>query len=177
MINTSESAVFKSRFTNARELTNGQKSEGFLSLEPFEKGPPEHIHTKQKEYFEVISGELTVQIEGKNIKLKAGEKTEILNGQRHTYFNESDKMVEAKFGYEPALHIQWMLDTLESNDAKNGGNWNKIPLFETSYVLFHLRKEYRLAALPFWVQDIIFGTLSKLYQVFGISKKIILPEL
>jgi Cupin domain len=177
MQKTNENVMFKSRFTNAREISNGKLSEGFLSLEPNEKGPPEHIHLMQKEIFEVISGELTVLIEGERRKLKTGDKTEILKGQRHTYLNETDKKVEAKFGYEPALNIQWMLDTLESNDYKNGGNWNKIPLFETAFVLFHLRKEYRLAKLPFWAQDVLFGTLSKMAQMLGIKKKILLPKI
>ena len=167
---------FKSRFSNARELTNGQKSEGILTLEPNEEGPPEHIHTKQIEYFEVLFGELTVKIEGQYIKLKIGDRTEIKKGLRHTYFNNTNEKVQAKFGYEPALNIQWMLDTLESSDHKNGGDWNKIPILETGFVLYNLRAEYRLSKLPFWLQDILFGTLSKLAQITGISNKIKLPQ-
>lgn len=173
---SSDKNMFSSRFNNARELTNGQKSEGILTLEPFEKGPPEHIHINQTEYFEVMSGELIVKVKGESIKLKIGDRTEIANGDRHTYFNESNKKVVAKFGYEPALNIQWMLDTLEQGDSKNGGNWNKIPILETGFILFNLRKEYRLANLPFWLQDILFGTLSKIADLIGVSKKIDLPK-
>jgi mannose-6-phosphate isomerase-like protein (cupin superfamily) len=167
---------FKSRFTDARETTQGQKSEGFLSLEPFEKGPPEHIHTKQTEYFEVLLGELSIKLEAKIFVLKEGEKIQIEKGQAHTYFNDTNEKVEARFTYEPALNIQWMLDTLESNDKKNGGDWNRIPIFETGYILFNLRDEYRLAKLPFWLQDVFFGTISTFAKILGISKKIKFPE-
>jgi mannose-6-phosphate isomerase-like protein (cupin superfamily) len=176
MENSSKNKVFVSRFNNTRELTNGKKSEGILTLEPFEKGPPEHIHLKQMEYFEVISGELVVKVDGKSIKLKKGDRTDIKIAEKHTYFNETNEKVVAKFGYEPALNIQWLIDTMESGDKKNGGNWSKIPILETGFVLYYLKNEYRLAKLPFWLQDFLFGILSKLAKLTKTSDKIELPK-
>jgi mannose-6-phosphate isomerase-like protein (cupin superfamily) len=176
MKNETPTTTFQSRFTNARELTNGQRSEGILTLEPNEKGPPEHIHTKQLEYFEVVSGELIVRVNGEDIRLKAGERTEISKSVRHTYFNDTDQKVVAIFGYEPALNIQYLLDTMEMGDKKNGGNWNEIPIFEIGYLLYHFRDEYRLAKLPFWLQDVVFGTFSRMAKITGISDKIRLPN-
>jgi quercetin dioxygenase-like cupin family protein len=167
---------FKSRFTNARELTNGLKSEGLLTLEPLEQGPPEHIHLKQMEYFEVLTGALVVSVNGENKKLKVGERLEIQKGIKHTYFNETSEPMTAKFGYEPALNIEWLIDTMDSGERKNGGDWHKIPLLEQGFVLYYLREEYRLANLPFWLQDIVFGLLSKIAQFSGVSDKIKLPS-
>jgi mannose-6-phosphate isomerase-like protein (cupin superfamily) len=176
MDNSPNKNVFKSRFTNVSELTNGLKSEGLLTLEPNEKGPPVHIHMRQLEYFEVVSGELVVRIQGKNNTLKAGERIVINKAESHTYFNATNDKVTATFGYEPALNIQFLLDIFDSGDKKNGGNWNRFPILETGFVLYHFRKEYRLANLPFWLQDLVFGTLSKIAQITRIANKIDLPQ-
>jgi mannose-6-phosphate isomerase-like protein (cupin superfamily) len=176
MENTLSNKAFVSRFTNAEQLTNGQKSEGLLTLKPLEKGPPEHIHTQQLEFFEVVSGALTVKVNGIDFLLKNGERIEIKKGDKHTYFNATNEAVVSKFGYEPALNIQFLLDSFDSGDSKNGGNWSKFPLLETGFLLYHFRHQYRLANLPFWLQDFVFGTLSKIAKWTKMSDKITLPQ-
>jgi Cupin domain len=176
MENLFDNKNFKSRFNNAREITNGLRSEGIMVLKPLEKGPPEHIHLLQTEFFEVIEGELIVKENGQDYTLKSGNRKEIIKGQKHTYFNATTENVTVKFGYEPALNIQFMLDIMEKGEAKNGGNWNKFPILETGYLLYNLRKEYRLANIPFWFQNIVFGILSTIAKLTGVSKKIELPE-
>jgi quercetin dioxygenase-like cupin family protein len=174
--NMLKNSVFKSRFGNLSELTKGQKSEGIMTLEPNEIGPPEHIHTQQLEYFEVISGELTVKVDGENIKLRKGEKVDIKKAVKHTYYNETNEIVIAKFGYEPSLNIEFLLDTFDKSEKKNGGDWNKIPILEIGFLLYSFRKEYRLAKLPFWTQDIVFGVLAKIARLTKVSDKIKLPQ-
>jgi hypothetical protein len=39
-----------------------------------------------------------------------------------------------------------------------------------------LRKEYRFAGMPYWLQDVIFGIGAGIAKMTGAAKKVSLPE-
>lgn len=164
-------------FNDSRETTNGQRSEGILTVGAGKSGPPPHRHMLQDEGFEVISGEMIAVVEGKEVVLKAGEKIVVKPGESHSFKNgdNSEKLV-AKFWYEPALNIEWMLQTFGEEAMKRGGSWENVPILQMLYCMYKMRKEYRLSGMPFWMQDIIFGFCAWLAEVTGEAKKISLPE-
>lgn len=140
-------------FNDSRELTNGKRSEGKLTLQAGKKGPPTHIHPSCEEGFEVIRGQLIVVIDGIETTLHEGESVTIKRGQPHTFKNASDtKIVEAKFWFEPALHLEWMLQTIGEDAMKNGGDWKNASLLSTFYIMYHIRDEHRIAGIPLWIQ-------------------------
>ena len=155
-------------FTDARERTGGQRSEGVVTLAPGRTGPGAHIHLGQVEGFEVLSGTLVLTVGGKTITLRAGESLEVRSGETHTFRNgDQGTAVVAKFWYEPALNTEWMLQTMGGWAVARGGDWKQVPLLPAAYLLFLLRREYRLAGVPFWLQDVVFGVLAGIAVVTG----------
>jgi len=62
--------------------------------------PPYHFHPRQTETFRVISGTLLVKLNGKKIKVPAGDEITIPVGDWHTFSNASSEVpmtVEASF--------------------------------------------------------------------------------
>ncbi|MFN8348727.1 MAG: cupin domain-containing protein [Spirosomataceae bacterium] len=167
----------KLEFNRLREQTFGQRSEGIVTLSAGKKGPPAHVHTKQLEGFEVISGQMIAVVNGKQIIANAGDTVLVQAGEAHTFRNgsHSEPMV-AKFWYEPALNIEWMLQTMGEDAMQNGGDWAKVPLLPTAYLMYQMRKEYRMAGMPFWLQDALLGLMAGIAKFTGAAKKYLLPE-
>lgn len=163
-------------FNNTRELTKGARSEGMLTLAARSGGPLTHVHIGQTESFEVISGKLLVIMDNKEHVINAGQTITIPNNVVHTFKNaNANEPVEAKFWFEPALNAEWMLQTLGESAMDNGGDWAKASLLQMGYLMYLLRREYRLGGLPNWLQDVIFGLLYRLAIITGEAKKIKLP--
>lgn len=158
----------KLEFNDAREVTRGQRSEGVLTLGPGRDGPGAHIHTQQVEGFEVLSGTLVVVASGKSVTLRAGDSCLVAAGEAHTFRNgDKTTPVVAKVWYEPALNVEWMLQSLGELAMDRGGDWRKAPLLRSAYVMFLLRREQRLAGIPFWAQDMLLGTLAAVARITG----------
>ena len=166
----------KLEFNDARERTNGQRSEGIMTLSPGKKGPGAHQHTLQTEGFEVISGQMVALVNGKEIVAHAGETIIVQPGESHSFVNGSaNEPLVAKFWYEPALNTEWMLQTIGEDAMKNGGDWEKMSLLPAMYIFYKMRREYRFAGMPFWLQDAILGIGAGIAKMTGAAKKIKFP--
>ncbi|MBK7945214.1 MAG: cupin domain-containing protein [Flavobacteriales bacterium] len=135
------------------------------------------MHIGQDEGFKVVSGKLIVTIGKKEVTLGPGESAVIRSGEAHNFRNASTtERVEAEFWYEPALNMEWMLQSMGEGAMDNGGDWKKTPVLPAMYVMWKLRDEYRLAGMPFWLQDVLFGFGAFLARLTGAHKRWPLPE-
>lgn len=167
----------KLEFNDARERTNGQRSEGIMTIGAGKKGPGAHKHTLQTEGFEIISGRMVAIVNGKEVVAQAGETILVLPGESHSFVNGSTtEPLVAKFWYEPALNTEWMLQTMGEDAMKNGGDWDKMSILPAMYMFYQLRHEYRFAGMPYWLQDVIFGIGAGIAKMTGAAKKVSLPE-
>ncbi|MGW9685267.1 cupin domain-containing protein [Flagellimonas sp. 2504JD1-5] len=55
------------------------------------QGPPPHIHSRYKEAFLIVEGEMEFFVNGNTKTLKAGESLDVPPGTLHTFNNNSDK--------------------------------------------------------------------------------------
>ena len=166
----------KIEFNDARERTNGQRSEAILTLGAGKSGPPPHIHTQQSEGFEIVSGQMVAVVNGAAIVVNAGDTIIVKPGESHTFSNGSTtEPLVAKFWYEPALNTEWMLQTMGEDAMKNGGDWAKMSLLPAIYIFYKMRREYRLAGMPGWLQDVLFGLGAGIARLTGAAKKVHLP--
>lgn len=166
----------KIEFYDMRETTNGRRSEGKVTLQAGKKGPPSHCHPSCEEGFEVLSGTLILILNGKEITLQKGDVIVVKRGELHTFKNASTtNIVEARFWYEPALRLEWMLQTLGEDAMENGGDWKNASLLSSMFIMFKLREEHRMGAIPIWLQDIIFGIGAAVAVLAGSHKKLDLP--
>ncbi len=167
----------KLEFNDARELTNGQRSEGIMTIGAGKNGPGAHKHMLQTEGFEVISGRMVATVNGKEVVAQAGETILVQPGESHSFVNGSaTEPLVAKFWYEPALNTEWMLQTMGEDAMKNGGDWEKMSLLPAMYIFYKLRREYRFSGMPYWLQDVIFGIGAGIAKMTGAAKKVPLPE-
>ncbi len=166
----------KLEFNDTREQSNGQRSEGIMTIGAGRKGPPAHAHTKQLEGFEVTSGQMVAIVNGKEIIVNAGETVIVQPDEDHTFKNgsQSESLV-AKFWYEPALNTEWMLQTLGDDAVKNGGDWDKVSPLSAMYLMYKMRHEYRYSKMPVWLQNILLGIGAGIAKLMGAHKKIQLP--
>jgi mannose-6-phosphate isomerase-like protein (cupin superfamily) len=147
--------------------------EAELRLGPGALGPDPHRHLAQTETFAVQSGSFVVLLEGREIVLAPGETAVVEPGQSHTFRNGStEEECVVHCTVEPPLHFVWFLTEMGKVAIRNGGAWRDIPLLEAAYVLHRMGKEYRLAAMPPFVQDILFGILGRLAVLLGRTRDI-----
>ena len=80
-----------------------------------------HRHPGCTERFEVLEGELTVQLDGQTRTLTAGEQVTIAPGAAHHYANTSDEDVVFRFDVWPAARFEAMVVTLCARDRGQDG--------------------------------------------------------
>lgn len=76
------------------------RSDGLSVIE--ERMPPgtseqRHLHTKARQFFYALAGELTLEIEGRVHRLHAGQGIEVAPGERHQAINPADGSADARF--------------------------------------------------------------------------------
>jgi quercetin dioxygenase-like cupin family protein len=82
--------------------TGGKYFQSKSIVPAYDSGPPEHIHSREDEGFFLEKGELMFTVDGKDVKLRAGEFLNILKGERHTWRNESGKDAFLTITFAPA---------------------------------------------------------------------------
>jgi mannose-6-phosphate isomerase-like protein (cupin superfamily) len=159
-------------FNDAREQTSGRRSEGIVTIAAGKKGPGAHKHMLQTEGFEVISGCMIAKVNGVTHTAYPGQTILVEPGESHTFVNGSEtEPLVAKFWYEPALNTEEMLQIMGEEAMRRGGSWDNLPLLATMHLFFQMRREYRFAGMPYWLQDVIFGFGSVLARLTGAAKK------
>jgi len=109
-------------FLTTSRQSNGEKTLMEVTIGP-KGGVPLHYHKRFSETFNVLEGELSVQVGKEKIKLKPGDKTKAPKNTNHRFFNTSNKPVRftvelnpASEGFENVLRIGFGL----ARDGKSG---------------------------------------------------------
>jgi len=74
--------------------------------------PPEHVHPRQQERFEVISGSLGVRINGREQVLHASESVAVPPGTPHTIWNAGEGETQLRVTFQPALQTEAFFETM-----------------------------------------------------------------
>ena len=93
----------KITFLQTSEDTNGKLIQVELTMSPNAQGPPVHFHTTFEERFEVLEGQIKVQLESKVFHVKKGEKIVIPLGMKHRWFNDSNQEARTIAEVEPGV--------------------------------------------------------------------------
>lgn len=143
-------------------------------LAPGAKGPEPHVHAVQTETFHVVSGTMIARVKGQeDITLGSGEKIVIPPDKVHSFTNGSkDEPLVTQIVVEPALDFQWFMSEAAKSAIRNGGRWKDSPLPEIGHLMWLSRDQQRMADLPYFVQYVLFGTLSILARITGTAKNI-----
>ena len=128
-----------------------ERSEGVLAMEAEwaaeETRPPAHVHPHQDERFQVLEGEVTVQLGRRTRVLREGETLEVPRRTAHRMWNAADRPARARWEVRPALRTQEMFEAIDRSrgfraQPKTGG----MTVLGAAPVLAEFGDEFRLTA-------------------------------
>jgi hypothetical protein len=116
----------------------------------------------------VLAGQLTVRLDGKISKLRAGETAEVLPGQWHDWWNAEDHDARVIIEVEPGARFAHMLETLfglaELGHVDEKGMPNLLQLAVTGR---EFADTVRFKSPPPAVQRVVFASLAPLAHALG----------
>lgn len=133
------------------------------------KGPlvPKHFHTLQDETFEVISGQLTILLNGETHLLRAGEKITLPKNIPHNHYNNEDTPVTYIHTVAPALDFDFLIETLVGLAAEGKTKNGKYGLTQQLVTLKYLDSKSYLADMPTGLQKALANIIGPLGRLFG----------
>jgi quercetin dioxygenase-like cupin family protein len=94
------------RVTVGPEANAGELLEVEAEWDPIEVKPFVHLHPEQDERFEVIEGELSVEVDGVTRVAGPGEAIDVPRGSVHRMWNSGGSMTRARWQVRPALDTE-----------------------------------------------------------------------
>ncbi len=156
------------RFLQTAKDTNGELLEMEATFNAHSKEPLAHYHPYQIEDFTILSGELTVRIDGDIIVMKQGETLHIPSHKVHAMWNSSGSKAVVNWKVQPAMDTENLLET--ATGLANEGKTNKdgAPnILQVALIANKYADVYRLSKPAFPVQKILFFVLSPLAYLLG----------
>jgi quercetin dioxygenase-like cupin family protein len=154
-------------FLETSKDTNGERVAIKFTLSS--KGPqvPNHFHVLQDEEFEVISGKLTVWLDGRFQTISAGEKVMLRKGVKHNHFNNDDEPVVYTQTITPGLDLDYFIENIYGltmdGKMKNG----KAGLIQELVTVKYLDSKSYLADMPVLPQKILMNIVAPIARLFG----------
>jgi len=148
--------------------TDGELLEFEMVIEPAASGPPQHIHPRAEEQFEVLSGKVQAKISDKTYHFDQGGSFTVPPGIAHAWWNEGSEQARVRVKLIPATRMEDFFRTWYglANDGKM--NDNGLP---SIWQLALTSKEYldsvHLAKPPLFIQKILWGILSPIAKILG----------
>ena len=131
-----------------------------------------HRHPRCTERFEVMEGELTIQLEGKTRTLTAGERVTIPPGAAHHYANTSQDDVVFRFDVWPAARFEEMVVTLFAlgMEGKTDSKGAPAPL-QMAVLLDEYSDVLELVGPPRSVQRVVIPLLARIGRAVGLRAR------
>jgi quercetin dioxygenase-like cupin family protein len=156
-------------FRKTAQETNGKLLQADLIVQPHGFVAAEHIHPKQSEHFEVISGSVRLRLNGSEQDLRAGDRATVPPGAPHAWWNPNGDVAKVKVELQPALDSESFFETFFG--VAQSGKVNPKTGLPNPLVLALIMREFRdeivLARPPVPVQRVLFGVLATVGKLFG----------
>src|SRR5919112_493786 len=156
-------------FRKTAEETSGELLQVDWIGEPSWTTGPDHVHPRQEERFEVLSGRLGLRVGGVERVHSVGEVIVAPAGSAHAAWNAGDDEVHVLVDFRPALRTERAFETLAglARDGKtNKAGAPKNPLL-LALILREFEEEIYFVRPPLAVQRVIFGTLARVARLLG----------
>jgi len=156
------------RFIQTAKDTAGALLEMESTFGAKSKEPPLHYHPHQEEEFAVLSGELTVKVDGQAKTLRQGDILHVPRNTAHAMWNRSEVPTLVNWKVRPAMNSENLFETFTglANDHKT--NENGMPgILQAALTVNAFSRVFRLAKPPYIVQKIIFGILAPFAILLG----------
>jgi quercetin dioxygenase-like cupin family protein len=156
-------------FRKTAEETSGELLQFDWIGEPSWTTGPDHVHPRQEERFEVLSGRLGIRADGIERIHGVGDVIVVSAGSPHAAWNADDDEVHVLVDFRPALRTETAFETLAglARDGKtNRAGAPKNPL-QLALILRHFEGEIYFVRPPLAVQRVILGVLAKVARLLG----------
>ncbi len=156
------------KFLQTAKDTNGQLLEMESTYHSQSKEPVPHYHPFQVEDFMVLSGELTVRIDGQLKVIKQGGTLHIPENKVHAMWNSSTGKTVVNWKVKPAMDTEYLLETGTglANDGKT--NENGLPnILQVALMANKYANVFRLAKPAFTFQKMLFIILTPFAYLLG----------
>lgn len=154
-------------FLETAKDTNGEKMTIKLSLKSKGELVPHHFHALQDEHFEVLSGKMTVWLNGKEQVLEVGEKITLPKNVPHNHFNNHDETLVLLQSVTPALDFEYLLENLIGLSIDGKMPNGKAGMVQELVSLKYLDSKSYLAGIPVGVQKLLMHTVGPIGRLFG----------
>jgi quercetin dioxygenase-like cupin family protein len=156
------------RFIRTRKDTNGALLEMETTYQPNSVKPAPHFHPHQVEDFEVLAGEVTVELDGQRKTLRPGDTLHIPANTTHIMWNAGQEKAIMNWKVQPALRTEYLLETAMGLAADGKTNPSGRPnLLQTVLLLSGYTSEYRITNPPRAAQLVLIGLLQPLAWLMG----------
>ncbi len=135
------------------------------SLPAHGQGPPLHIHFDEDERGEVVSGTLSVLVDGRQLVIKAGGPGHFPKGSAHRWWNDGDGELVFRGVVTPAIDLDRYLQAMF--EVLNAGPPNHPPIFYMAHVLYRHRRTQLALVVPRLMQRVLFPLVVLLGTVIG----------
>lgn len=154
-------------FIETAKDTNGSYVAIKSTIKSRGKLVPNHFHAFQDEIFEVVSGKLTVWIDGKTQVYKEGEKIKLPKNKAHNHYNTEDEPLVYIHTTEPALDFDYFIENIVGMAADGKMRNGKAGLVQELVTLKYMDSKAFLADLPLGLQKVLMMTVAPLARKFG----------
>jgi quercetin dioxygenase-like cupin family protein len=128
----------------------------------------EHLHPRQEERIEVLSGALRCRVGGRERILGPGDAVAVHPGTPHTLWNEGTEEAHALVEYRPALRMEDLFETLFALGRDGKTDEEGSPgLLQGAVMLEEYEDEYRLARPSPPVQKAFVTVLAPIGKLLG----------
>jgi len=167
----------KAKFLITAEDSKGEVMKGELWIKPFGQGPPLHYHPVQSETFEVISGKLGIEEEGKKMVFGPGEKYTIQPNKAHKWFNAGEEELYMVAELRPALKTEFFLESMYA--LAQQGKVNKVGLpgtLQFAAILNECPGELYVVGPPIFAQKFMAKVVGRFAKLMGYKGYIPFPN-
>jgi quercetin dioxygenase-like cupin family protein len=156
------------KFIQTTKDTGGKLLEMEASFKASSKEPAPHYHPKQKEDFTVISGEINIRLDDKLLLLTEGDRLHIPANTIHSMWNPGNEKAVVSWKVQPALDTEYFLETASGLATEGKVNEKGMPpLLQVALMAKEFSAVFRLASLPYIIQQILFGLLAPFAYLAG----------
>jgi quercetin dioxygenase-like cupin family protein len=150
-----------SKDTNGERMTLKQtvKTKGHLY--------PNHFHTLQDESFEIVTGKLTIWLDGKTKSLTQGEKMILPKNIPHNHFNNDDEPVTFIQIVFPALDFEYLLENIIGLTIDGKMRNGEASLIQKLVTLKYLDSKTFLPEIPIGIQKILMNLVGPAGRLLG----------
>jgi mannose-6-phosphate isomerase-like protein (cupin superfamily) len=127
-----------------------------------------HLHPKQQERFEFVSGSLTMKVNGATIETEPGDVVVIEPGTPHNFWNKTDQPVRMVVEMRPALELESLLETMYGLAADGKTNrWGMPNPFRLAVIAKAHFDVVRVPLVPSWVQRAALAVGAPIGRLLG----------